>query len=59
MSDHRAGGSCRAALTMSPTRRSALAEQMRERFGRVDSGVFPMHRYHYYFRCGNAEEGGA
>lgn len=37
------------------TRRSALIAQMRERFAHVDSGVFPMHRYHYFFRC----EGGA
>jgi len=36
------------------TRRSALVAAMRERFGRVDSGVFPMHRYHYYFRCGSS-----
>lgn len=33
------------------TRRSALVAQMRARFARVDSGVFPMHRYHYFFRC--------
>jgi len=33
------------------TRRSALVAHMRKRFVRVDSGVFPMHRYHFYFRC--------
>ena len=33
------------------TRRSALVAQMRERFAQVDSGVFPMNRYHFYFRC--------
>ena len=32
------------------TRRSALVAQMRERFAQVDSGVFPMNRYHFYFR---------
>lgn len=33
------------------TRRSALVAQMRERFAQVDSDVFPMNRYHFYFRC--------
>jgi SAM-dependent methyltransferase len=33
------------------TRCSALVAQMRKRFAHVDSGVFPMHRYHFYFRC--------
>ncbi len=39
------------------TRRSALVGHMRERFAKVDSGVFPMHRYHYYFRCSDKKEG--
>lgn len=33
------------------TRRSALVAQMRQRYAAVESGVFPMHRYHYFFRC--------
>ncbi|WP_313298104.1 class I SAM-dependent methyltransferase [Diaphorobacter sp.] len=37
------------------TRRSALVAHMRERFAQVDSGVFPMHRYHYWFRCSDKE----
>ncbi|WP_353235492.1 methyltransferase domain-containing protein [Diaphorobacter ruginosibacter] len=37
------------------TRRGALVARMRERFARVDSGVFPMNRYHFYFRCSDKE----
>lgn len=33
------------------TRRGALLRLMRERWTRVDAGVFPLHRYHYWFRC--------
>lgn len=33
------------------TRRAALVGLMRERWASVDSGVFPLHRYHYWFRC--------
>jgi len=33
------------------TRRSALMAHMRKRFATVDSGVFPMNRYHFFFRC--------
>ena len=37
------------------TRRGALVQGMRRHFARVEHGVFPMHRYHYYFRCLGAE----
>jgi SAM-dependent methyltransferase len=33
------------------TRRGALVGHMKKQFGTVESGVFPMHRYHYFFRC--------
>ena len=33
------------------TRRSALIARMRRQYERVEAGVFPMHRYHYFFRC--------
>lgn len=33
------------------TRRGALVALMRERWPRVESGVFDLHRYHYWFRC--------
>lgn len=33
------------------TRRAAIAGLMRERWPLVESGVFPLHRYHYWFRC--------
>lgn len=33
------------------TRRSALIARMRRHYERVEAGVFPMHRYHYFFRC--------
>ncbi len=33
------------------TRRSALIAHMRRHFDVVEAGVFPMNRYHYFFRC--------
>ena len=33
------------------TRRSALIARMRRHFEVVEAGVFPMNRYHYFFRC--------
>ena len=33
------------------TRRSALIARMRRHFDVVEAGVFPMNRYHYFFRC--------
>lgn len=37
------------------TRRAALVAAMRTRWAQVDSGVFPLHRYHYWFRCAGVD----
>ena len=36
------------------TRRSAVRRHLGKHYERVQAGVFPMHRYHYFFRCLNS-----
>ena len=36
------------------TRRSAVRRHLGKHYERVQTGVFPMHRYHYFFRCLNS-----
>lgn len=35
------------------TRKSAILKTMHRQYALIEAGVFPMHRYHYYFRCTN------